>query len=117
MLDDEIIKETNIIIKQGETFKASITWKDSSGTPVDLTSANARMYLKRSLQGEKLFELTNFNNRIVIEPTNGKLILQISAVDTSTLSGVYYYDLEVVIGDYVKRLIQGKITINPEVTR
>lgn len=105
-------------LKQGETFQTAIRYKNKeTGNPYNLTGYTARMALKRYFADETaLFELTTENGRITITPTEGLITLNISASDTALLSGVYIYDLEIVNGAYVKRLIQGKITIDLEVT-
>ena len=108
------IKETDFFIKQGATFASTVTWKDSSGTPVDMTGYSARMYFKRNSHGEKLFELTTSNGRITL---NTAIDLYIAASDTANLTGKYEYDLELVQGSFVKRLLQGTITIDNEITR
>ena len=44
--------------------------------------------------------------------------MPVTEAQTRALSGVYYYDLEVVSGaSVVTRLLQGKASVSPEVTR
>lgn len=110
------IKQTDFFIKQGATFTSAIVWK-ILGVPKNLTGFTGRMYLKRTLNGEKLFELTTTNGRLIISPLDGSITMFVSAADTATLSGQYVYDLEMVQGSFVKRILQGTITIDGEVTR
>jgi hypothetical protein len=68
-----------------------------------------------------VLELTTENGGITIDDAAGKVSLEISAAQTSALtmtSGVY--DLEIVSDDatpVVTRLLAGKVTVSPEVTR
>lgn len=108
----------NNSIKQGETFAKQITWNDGAGSPINLTGYTARMHLKRAVTDTiAVFELTTSNSRISLGGTAGTITLSITASDTATLSGDYVYDLELVNGSNVKRLLQGKIKIDAEVTK
>jgi len=109
----------DFVLKQGSTFTKHITWENSSGNIADLTGATARMHLRRKIiDSEIALDLTTENGRIVLGGVAGTVDLYISAEDTAALSGKYVYDLEIVYTtDNVWRLLQGTITIDPEVTR
>ena len=108
----------NFIVKQGETFSKQITWNDEAGSPINLTGYTARMFLKRAVTDTtSLFDLTTINSRITLGGVAGTILLSISATDTATLTGEYVYDLELVDGSAIKRLLQGRIKIDDEVTR
>ena len=93
-----------------------MTWYDSSNTGIDLTGYSARMSLKRAYaDASAAFSLTTANSRISLT-SGGVITLSVTASDTASLSGSYVYDLELVNGSAVVRLIQGTITIDPEVT-
>jgi len=105
-------------IKQGETFNKVITWKDNAGTPVDLSNWAARMHLKIRLGEDEtiILALTTENSRITLG-SDGTVALFIEASVTLQLENVlYHYTLELVNGDNVKRLLQGRIDIDPVVT-
>lgn len=105
-------------ILQGETFNRVTTWLDANNTPIDLTGWEARMQLRRTIASPTIeFSLTTDNGRLSLGGVNGTVTMAISAIDTATLSGRYFYDLELVNGAQVVRYLQGKIDINPEVTR
>lgn len=105
-------------INQGETFTKVITWKDSGGTLINLTGYTARMYLRRKISdAAAALILTTENGRIALGGAAGTITLTITATDTSSLEANYVYDLELVSGVYVKRLLQGTITVDPEVTK
>ena len=108
----------NFIIKQGETFSKVITWNESDGSPINLTSYTARMFLKRAVTDTtSLFDLTTVNSRIALGGAAGTITLSVSATDTASLSGEYVYDLELVNGSVVKRLLQGRVKVDDEVTK
>lgn len=108
----------NMTLKQGSTFQKVITWKNADGTVINLTGYTARMQLKRKHQDvDPEFTLTTENSRITIDGTAGKVTLNIAAGDTALLTGKYVYDLELVNGSYVDRILQGEITLDREVTK
>ena len=109
----------DITVEQGVTFVLPITWKDSSGTPVNLSGYSARMQIREEYDSqETLVSLTSPSGGIVLGGALGTIVVTIAASVTQTLrlsSGVY--DLEVEIGGVVTRLLQGAVTISREVTR
>ena len=109
----------HIVTDQGATFSRQLTWKDDSGTPVNLTSYTARMQLRTSVANDSMvLELTTSNGRIALGGSAGTIDLTITAADMTTLPPLkYVYDLELVNGTVVTRLVQGTFTVRPEVTR
>lgn len=106
-------------IDQGSTFSLVITYKDSEGTLINLTGYDARMQLRRNHDDDTpLIELTVANGRIALGGVDGTVTLTISSGDTAALPAVEgVYDLELVSGSTVDKLIAGTFTIAPEVTR
>lgn len=107
-------------IEQGATRIVPLVWKDSSGNPVNLTGASARMQVRRSAADtEVLLEMSTSNSRISVAALEGKINLIFSASVTAALKWRRgQYDLEVTSGDgSVTRLMQGEITVSPEITR
>ncbi len=87
-------------------------------TPVGMAGYTARMSVKDKVGGTELLSLTTENDGIVIDDTNKKIYMLISATDTAALTWVKgVYDLEMVSGDgVVTALLTGKITVSKEVT-
>jgi hypothetical protein len=107
-------------INQGETLSRVLTWKDSSGNPIDLTSFTARMQGRVSPDASAtLFELTTANSGITLGGTAGTITLSMTAAATAALSeGTGFYDLELISGGgVVTRLLQGNLIISREITR
>ena len=110
----------NIIADQGATFTRQLTWKDTDGSAINLTGYTARMQLRSSVDasGAAVLELTTENNRIVLGGTAGTIDLSVSAASMgSVTANTYVYDLELVSGAVVTRLVQGTFQVRAEVTR
>lgn len=126
----ELAGTLNLTIEQGATFEHELVWREASegsppyGNPFDLTGFKARMHIrKRFTSTDYYIELTTENGRITLTSLLGQIHLYISAADTALLSwtGSAYYDLELYDDSsspfYVKRLVQGTVTLSKEVTK
>lgn len=108
----------DLTVEQGSTFNLTLVYKDQRGYVIDLSGYSARMQLRTTVGASTTaLDLTTANGRIAIEGTAGKIILSIAAADTAGLSGTGVYDLELVNGLIVQRILEGSYTISPEVTR
>lgn len=107
-------------LEQGSTLLKPIVWKDSTGTPVNLTGYSARMQVRQSVAStDILLEMSTANNKISIDPSSGKITLIFSAATTAAITWKRgKYDLELTSADgTVTRLIEGQITVSQEITR
>lgn len=107
-------------IEQGATLLKTVTWKDDNGTPINLTGCTARLQARSSTSSPTvLIDLTTENGGIVITPLTGTLTLNMTATQTAALAFKRAkYDLEVVdAAGFVTRLLQGSISVSPEVTK
>lgn len=109
----------NIKLDQGADYGLSITYKDPSGNAMNLVGQTARMYVRATYTTPtKIIQLTTENGMISIDGANGIINLSISAANTANLVATNsVYDLEIVDGNNVTRLIEGKFTVTPEVTK
>lgn len=116
----------NIVCEQGTTFNRVITleYPDSEDPtiflPWDFSNYTARMQIRRTVESTTfMIELTTENGGITFtNPTQGELMLDMTAAQTAALTSDGVYDLEIVASNgEVFRLIQGNFTLNPEVTR
>lgn len=110
----------DLTIPAGATYSQVINWKTgSTPTFVNTTGFSARMQLRTSYSAASAsLELTTGNSRITL--TNaGVITLSLTATETAALAaGRYVYDLEMVSsGGLVTRLLEGVVTVSPEVTR
>lgn len=107
-------------IEQGTTLLKPIVWKDSTGTPINLTGYSARMQVRQSVVSpDVLLELSTTNGKISISPITGTITLIFSEATTAAITWKRgKYDLEVVaLNGAVTRLIQGEISVSQEITR
>lgn len=110
----------DITIEQGATFQLNLVWKAPAGTPIDLTGYTARMQVREKVTSTTpLLTLTTENGGIALGGAAGTIAVTAAATLTDDIAvkrGVY--DLELVsAGDVVTRLIEGCVTVSPEVTR
>ncbi|MFE8033854.1 hypothetical protein [Thiohalocapsa marina] len=109
----------NIEIEQGATWLLLLRYRSEPDAPVDLTGATARMQVRATYDAEvAIVSLTTENGRISIDGQAGEIALSIEAGATEELpAGLYVYDVEVVRGESVTRLLSGRAKVSPEVTR
>lgn len=117
-------------IEQGATTKFEIQYTDSDANPIDLTGYTARMHIRETYDATStILAMTNvlesdgtginLNGLSNTQPlTEGKIGVYISATKTAAFSfDTAVYDLELVNGTEVIRLIQGTVKLSKEVTR
>jgi len=77
------------------------------------------MQLRKNIEDtSNILELTTSNGRISLGGVAGTVTLTIAASDTAALSAIEgVYDLELVSGDTVEKLLKGTFTVQREVTR
>ena len=106
----------NFTLEQGSTFDREITVQENSQA-LNLTGYSARMQM-RSTHDSSSIALT-FTAAIANPATNGKINLGATATATAAVEeGIYVYDLEIESSaGTVTRILEGTITVTPEVTR
>lgn len=109
----------DIVCDQGATFTRVFTWQDSSGVPVDLSLYTARMQVRATVaSASTLLSLTTENGGIALGGAAGTISITATATQTAAVAaGCYVYDIELVTGATVVRLVQGQFTVDAEVTR
>jgi hypothetical protein len=110
----------NIRCDQGSTFQRVITVTQPSATagvqePVDLTSYTARMQVRKTFGGVELIELTS-GDGITLGGVDGTITIDMTAAQTSDITRSGVYDLELVTGDTVLKVLRGQFILTPEVT-
>ena len=106
----------DLTIDQGSTFVIDITINEG-GSVKDLTGYSARSQMRSTKTATDV--AASFTCTIPV-PTNGVVKMELPAGTSSDMAaGLYFYDLEIHTGSdaIVKRLIEGKVTLNQEVTR
>jgi len=110
----------NLSCYQGASWDYTLTWT-TGGTPVNLTGYTARMQVRDGYDGSTAIVSLTSGTGITLGGTAGTIVLALSAIATSAIdatpSGQYVYDLELVNGSTVTRLVEGTFIVSPEVTR
>ncbi len=116
-------------IEQGATTNIQITWQDESGS-VDLSGYGARMQMRPSATSETVY--LSLSSSLQTDGTglnmsgsdgltavqSGSIGIYISATTSSLLNfDTAYYDLEMVNGNEVTRLLEGQVKLSKNVTR
>jgi hypothetical protein len=109
---------TNLIIDQGATWSITFTYKNTDGTPINLTGYSAALQLRTSYDAASAALSLTSGSGIVLGGTAGTIAVTATATQTGALTaGEYVYDLELTSSSVVTRLVQGRITVTPQVTR
>lgn len=102
---------------QGATWDYQLVWK-SGGSPVDLTGYSARLQARATYNTSSTVLSLTSGNGITLGGTAGTITLAASATTTAAIPAAQYvYDLELVNGSTVTRLVQGYLNVSAEVTR
>lgn len=107
-------------IKQGATLSLTATWRDSSGTAVNLTGYTARMQVRSAYEATSTILSLTSGSGITLGGAAGTIAITASANATAALTAPWsgVWDLELVSGGgEVTRLMEGAVTVTPEVTR
>ena len=119
----------SFIIEQGATTNFEINWTDESGSAVDLTAYHGRMQIRTDYNSSPLISLSsslksdgtgiNLSGSNGVTPLqSGSIAVYISAISSSLLDfGEAMYDLELVKGNEVTRLLEGKVKLSKNVTK
>jgi hypothetical protein len=108
--------KANIIVDQGTDFSTTITVKNDDGVIIDLTGYTAAAQLRKHYTSETA---TDFTTAFETPRSAGLLTISLSRTQTANLdSGRYVYDVEVTDAANTRsRLVEGIVTISPQVTR
>ena len=104
-------------IDQGSTFSKQITVYETDGSTIqNLTGYTAASQIRKNYTSTAY---TTILATIQTPATNGVIVMSLTAVQTAELkSGRYVYDLQITAADTtVTRVLEGIITIKPEVTK
>ena len=118
----------SFVIEQGATIDFEVQYKDSSNAAVDLAGYQARMQIRPDYGGTLIANLSssldsdgtglNLSGSNGITPVaSGSIGIFISAASSSNFDfSEARYDLEIVSGSIVTRLLEGKVRLSKNVT-
>lgn len=106
---------------RGDTWLRSWVIKDSTGAPVDLTGASARLHV-RPQEGtdnaDDLILAATVGDGLTINAGAGRVDLRVESADMVLDPETYRFELELTDGDGVVRTIeQGRLMIIEDVAR
>lgn len=105
--------QINLLVDQGTTYSVNLEVKDADGNVVNLTGFSGAGQLRKQYNSNTA---TTFTVNVY---SNGTVTAGLSANQTAALTeGRYVYDIEIrnALGE-VSRIVEGLITITPEVTK
>lgn len=111
--------DNRLIIQQGATYSLAINVTDSNGDTRDISGYTARMQGRKGYTSATTeFSLTS-GSGIALGSVSPNITITIDAVTTAALAApsTGVYDLEIVNGSVVERILEGKFTVTPEVTK
>lgn len=106
--------KANLVIDQGSTFTTDLSMTDDEGDPLNLTGYTSNSQIRRwytSSNASATFT-TSINGNA------GVVTLSLTANQTSNITaGRYVYDVEISDGAIISRIVEGTVTVTPQVTR
>jgi hypothetical protein len=105
----------NLEIDQGSDFVTQMILENDDGTPMDLRGFTVYSQFRKSYGSVIGYTFQTS----VVDPINGIISLGLLGVQSSAIKpGRFMYDVEIVNSIPAKtRVVEGIVTINPEITR
>ena len=122
----------SFVIEQGSTLNFEIQYKDSTGTPINLTGYSGKMQIRSDYADNNPTTYITLSSSLASDGTglnfsgsngstplsSGSIAVIISAVSSSLFTfDTAKYDLELTYGSTVTRILEGNIKLSKEVTR
>jgi hypothetical protein len=106
--------KANLVIDQGTTFSTDLSLTDENGDVLNLIGYSANSQVRKWYTSSNAAAVFSTS----INTTSGVVTLSLTANQTSNLvAGRYVYDVEIDDGSVISRIVEGIITVTPQVTR
>lgn len=107
--------KANLVIDQGSTYSVEISLSDQNGDPLNLTGYVANSQIRKWYSSSTPAAVFDTN----IDTNSSSITLFLTANQTSNLvAGRYVYDVETTnSSNTISRLVEGIVTVTPQVTR
>ena len=104
----------NLVIDQGSDFTTTITVTDDEGNVVDLTGYTGAAQMRKHYTSSAQTAFT-----VSITAVTGEVSLSMNAATSGNVTpGRYVYDCEITsAANVVSRIVEGIVTVTPQVTR
>ena len=107
----------NLTVYQGADFDRTFT-VTQSGTALNLTGYTSAMQVREAADSTAYLLSLTSGSGITLGGTAGTIAVAITSAQSSALSaGSYAYDLELIAGSQITRLLQGSVNVVGNVTR
>jgi hypothetical protein len=105
--------KSNLVVDQGANFIHNVYLIDSNGDAFDITDFTANAQIR------KTYTSTTYNTiNVTLGGNTGLVTLSMNAAVTANLTNSrYVYDLQLHANNVTSRILEGIVTVNPEVTR
>ena len=104
---------SNIVIDQGTTFSLDLNLTNDDNSAKDLASYTVTSQLRKSYDASTKTDFTTAK----VDAT-GKVTISLTAAETALLkAGRYVYDIEIASSAETLRVLEGIVTVTPNVTR
>ena len=106
--------KANLVVDQGATYSTSITITDDNDNIYDLTGYTGAAQMRKHYTSSNA---TSFS--VSLDSALGVVTLALTATQTANLTaGRYVYDVEITSSsNVVSRILEGIVTVTPNVTR
>lgn len=106
--------KSNLVIDQGSTYSVTLDLTDENGDVIDLSGYVANSQIRKWYTSST--PAATFTTSI--NASSGELILTLTANQTSNLvAGRYVYDVELDNNGIISRIVEGIVTVTPQVTK
>ena len=106
---------TNLFIDQGAEFYRTMSVTDSNKAVINLTNCTITAQLRKNYTSSTFVPMVT----TILNVSLGKVSIALSAATTAAITnGQYVYDVELTsVEGKIYRILEGNITISPNVTR
>lgn len=106
--------KANLVVDQGATYNTTLTLTDENGAPLELAEVTAASQIRKSYSSSLAAEFSTS-----INVASGEVTLSLTANQTGNLvAGRYVYDVELTdANNQITRIVEGVVTVTPQVTR
>ena len=106
----------SVYIDQGRDFSLVVTYKDPTGTPINLTGYTASFELSTDYNTPATLALTTANGSITLGGSAGTITVRSTATQSTITAGNYLAELVVTSGGGVQTsLLKGPFVVKPKV--
>ena len=104
---------SNVVIDQGTTFSLELNLTNDDTTAKDLTNYTVTSQMRKSYEATTATAFTTAQVN-----ATGKITISLTAAETAAIkAGRYVYDINIESSTETLRVLEGIVTVTPEVTR